>query len=82
MRHDVAFLTSLEGVEVVEKGLWRKRWADFEEIRMELGWTKGFTARKLGVHRNTVTRWTLHGSPPTIAVEFMRVWRKLWFLVG
>jgi len=43
---------------------------EFDEILSELGWTRIELARRLGLHRNTVSKWK---SPPDYVMAYLRL---------
>jgi len=40
------------------------------ELRHQRGWSQGELARRLGVPRQTITRWETEGPPESITVLF------------
>lgn len=45
--------------------------AGFEDMLSAVGWSKAELSRRLGVHRNTVTRWG--DNCPAWVLEYLRV---------
>lgn len=47
--------------------------ADLRHVMAELGWTAGDLAERLGVHRNTVSRWRSGGSVPKFVAAYLDI---------
>lgn len=43
----------------------------------ELGWTSGELSRRLGVHRNTVSKWMTKGKVPRYCEAYLELALKL-----
>ena len=48
-------------------------YAGFEVVLGRLGWTKGDLCGRLGLHRNTPSRWQASDSVPRYVSEYLRV---------
>jgi len=52
---------------------------EFEAGLKTLGWSKAELARRLGLHPNSVSKWS---EPPLYAMAYLRVMVKLKEIVG
>jgi hypothetical protein len=48
-------------------------WREFEDRLVPLKWSHGELAARLGLHRNTVTKWKMDDEVPKYAVAYVEV---------